>query len=72
MQGKWDNGVLYVPMGWLLYEKVDTSVSLVYGLRKSFTTSTPKSKIGYMLLRELFAAGGRNVERMDSIANLLG
>jgi len=61
------NEVLFVPMGWLIMEKVSSASSLVYGVRKSWMTATDSSKKGYTILRDYFNADGRNVARMNQI-----
>ena len=61
------NEALFVPTGWLIMEKVSSASSLVYGVRKSWTTATDSSKKGYTILRDYFNADGRNVARMNQI-----
>ena len=65
------NNVIVIPMGWLIMEKADPSSQLVYGVRKSWMTNTDKSRAAYKIFRDLFAAEGRNITRMDAILKLM-
>ena len=65
------NEMLYIPMGWIIVEKAAPDEVLNYGVRKSFMTKHPTSKAAYGLCRTLFAAAGRNVDRMNEIYMLM-
>jgi hypothetical protein len=65
------NEMLYIPMGWIIVEKAAPDEVLNYGVRKSFMTKHPASKTAYGLCRTLFAAAGRNIDRMNEIHTLM-
>ena len=65
------NELIYIPMGWVIVEKAAPDEVLNYGVRKSFMTKHLTSKTAYGLCRTLFAAAGRNIDRMNEIHTLI-
>ena len=61
--------VMWVPTGWLLFEKVINS-ALLYGVRKSVFMQTPKLKDAYGIVRDLYQASGHNVDKMIAVSKL--
>ncbi|CAE7506268.1 unnamed protein product, partial [Symbiodinium necroappetens] len=61
--------VMWVPTGWLLFEKVINS-ALLYGVRKSVFMQTPKLKDDYGIVRDLYQASGHNVDKMIAVSKL--
>ena len=55
--------VMWVPTGWLLFEKV-TKSALLYGVRKSMFIQTASLKADY------YQASGNNVDKMIAIGKL--
>ncbi len=65
------NELLYAPMGWITVEQLPGDVKLCYGVRKSFMLKGEASTEAYKKCITLFARSGRNIERMQQIANIL-
>ncbi|CAE7249381.1 unnamed protein product [Symbiodinium sp. CCMP2456] len=61
--------VMWVPTGWLLFEKV-TKSALLYGVRKSVFMQTPSLKADYQAVRDLYQASGHNVDKMTAVSKL--
>ena len=65
------NQLLLVPMGYVILERASARETLIYGVRRSFFTSSDRACESYAAMRQLFAASGKQVTRMDEIAALM-
>ena len=62
--------VLYLPMGWMVCEKV-VSGTLIYGVRKSYIVNTLRNKENYAANVDLLRKEGRDVQRYQEVMALM-
>ena len=63
--------LLYVPQGWVVVESSEKGSQVISGIRKSFMLKSPVHTQCFRKVKELMAASGRNISRMESILELM-